>query len=154
MKSPDEALRLWGWTLPPPPKALAAYVPSIRVGDLLFVSGQLPFRDGALLAVGAVPSRVSPEQAASAASQCVLNALSLIREEVGGDWSRLIRIARVGVFVQSDIGFGGQPTVANGASETLIKLLGDEARHARVAVGVNALPLDASVEVELLAEIR
>jgi enamine deaminase RidA (YjgF/YER057c/UK114 family) len=154
MTSPVERLQELGLTLPPPPKALAAYVPTVRTGSLLFVSGQLPMRDGVLRATGPVPSQTSIEDAAKAAEQCVLNALAAMLDALQGDWSRLIRIVKVGVFVQSDPGFGGQPTVANGASELLVSLLGEAGKHARAAVGVNALPLHASVEVELIAEIR
>lgn len=142
-----------GLTLPPAPKPVAAYIPFVRSGSLLFVSGQLPMRDGALMATGAVPSAVSVEDAARAARQCVLNALAVLADALGGDLDRVVRIVRVGVFVCSDAGFGEQPKVANGASELLQQIFGETGRHARAAVGSIALPLKATVEVELVAEV-
>jgi len=142
-----------GMSLPVAPNPVAAYVPAIQAGSLLYISGQLPFRDGQLLAQGPVPSAVAPDLARQAAAQCVLNGLAIVKQSIGGDWSRLVRIVRVGVFVQSDSGFSQQPAVANGASELLQEILGEAGRHARAAVGVNALPLNACVEVELLVEV-
>lgn len=139
--------------LPVPPKPVASYVPAARVGDLVYVSGQLPMRDGQLMAVGPLPSAVSVEQAQAAARQCALNALAIVHAEIGGDWSKLVRVVRLGVFVQCENGFAQQPQVANGASDLLQQLLGESGRHARAAVGVNALPLNATVEVELLAQV-
>jgi enamine deaminase RidA (YjgF/YER057c/UK114 family) len=130
-----------------------AYVPVKRVGNLLFVAGQLPMKDGVLLAAGRVPSRVGVEQAKAAARQCVINALAAVRS-VQGSLDLLKGVVRVGVFVSSDDGFTQQPQVANGASEFLLELFGDEGRHVRAAVGTNALPLDASVEVEFTFELR
>jgi enamine deaminase RidA (YjgF/YER057c/UK114 family) len=141
-------------TLPSISPPIAAYVPVVRTGSLLFISGQLPMRDGALLAVGPVPSRVSIEAAVAAARQCTLNALAAVGSELGGDWSRLVRAVRVGVFVLSDPGFDAQAKVANGASELLQALLGEAGRHARAAVGAGALPLGASVEIEFIFEAR
>lgn len=142
-----------GWTLPQPSKPVAAYVPVVQTGNLLIVSGQLPMRDGKLMASGAVPSAVSIDEATQAAAQCAVNALAAIGAYLNGDWSRVKQIVRLGVFVKSDDDFGGQPTVANGASELLGQIFGDAGRHARAAVGVNALPLNACVEVELMIEI-
>ena len=142
-----------GWALPAAPKPIAAYVPAVRSGILLFVSGQLPMRDGKLLATGKVPSAVSIELAQKAAAQCAVNALAIVLAELG-DWQKLSRVVRVGVFVQSDADFGDQAKVANGASELLQQVLGDSGRHARAAVGTNALPLNAAVEVEFLFETR
>jgi enamine deaminase RidA (YjgF/YER057c/UK114 family) len=153
MNSPMETLERKGLRLPVPPKPLASYVPAVRAGSLLFVSGQLPLQDGQLTAAGPVPSQCPPEKAVGAARQCLLNALAVVGEQAGGDWSRVVRIVRLGVFVQSDAGFSGQPAVANGASDLLVELFGDAGRHARAAVGVNALPLQASVELELVAEM-
>lgn len=130
-----------------------SYVPARRCGNLLFVSGQLPMLDGKLMATGPVPSKISIDAARAAARQCVINALAAARS-AGVDLNALAGVVRVGVFVQSDPGFAQQPTVANAASEFLIELFGDAGRHARAAVGVNALPLDAAVEVEFTFEIR
>lgn len=143
-----------GLELPVAPKPVAAYVPCVRTGSLLFVSGQLPFRDGQLLAVGSVPSKVTAEEAHAAARQCVLNALAIAKAELGGDLERIQRVVRLGAFVQSDNGFSQQPQVANGASELVLALFGEKGRHARAAVGVNALPLNASVEVEFIFEVN
>ncbi|SFJ06641.1 RidA family protein [Planctomicrobium piriforme] len=139
--------------LPEAPKPVAAYVPCVRTGNLVYVSGQLPMTGGQLLATGPVPSKVDVEQAQTAAAQCVLNGLAIAKAELGGDLERIQRVVRVGVFVQSDDGFAQQPQVANGASELLQKIFGDKGKHARAAVGVNALPLNASVEVEFLFEV-
>jgi enamine deaminase RidA (YjgF/YER057c/UK114 family) len=142
-----------GWTLPAAPKPIAAYVPAVRTGNLLFVSGQLPMRDGKLLAAGKVPSAVSMELAQKAAGQCAVNALAIVLAELG-DWNKLARVVRIGVFVQSDGDFFDQAKVANGASELLQQVLGEAGRHARAAVGTNALPLNAAVEIEFLFETR
>lgn len=143
-----------GLKLPAAPKPVAAYVPSVRSGNLVYVSGQLPMSEGKLVATGAVPSQVSVEQAQAAARQCALNALAIIGDAIGGDWSKLVRIVRVGVFVASDPGFTDQPKVANGASEFFGAILGESGRHARAAVGAPSLPLGAPVEVEVVAEVR
>lgn len=140
--------------LPDPPRPVASYVPASISGSLLYVSGQLPFRDGELLATGPVPSVTSIEEAMEAARWCAVNGLAVARQALDGDLDRLCRVVRVGAFIQSDDRFDGQPKVANGASDLLVEVLGDAGRHARAAVGVNALPLDTSVEVEFLFEIR
>lgn len=143
-----------GLKLPVAPKPVAAYVPAVRTGNLIVVAGQLPLIEGKLIATGRVPSSVSLEQAQAAARQCALNALAAVGDVIGGDWSRLVRVVRVGVFVASDNDFFEQPKVANGASELLGQVFGDAGRHARAAVGVNVLPLNAPVEVELMVEVR
>lgn len=149
----EAKLQQMGLALHEPPKPIAAYLPTMRTGNLVFVSGQLPLTGGNLLATGKVPSKVSVEQAQEAARQCVLNGLSALKAELDGDLSRLKRVIRVGVFVQSDDTFEDQAMVANGASEFLEELLGEAGRHVRAAVGVNALPKNASVEVEFLFEV-
>jgi enamine deaminase RidA (YjgF/YER057c/UK114 family) len=143
-----------GWSFPTAPKPIAAYVPAVITGSLLFVSGQLPMRDGKLLAAGRVPAEVSLELASHAAAQCAVNALAIVGQELSGDWSRLVRVVRLGVFVQSDNNFHDQAKVANGASELLQQVFGEAGRHARAAVGTNSLPLNAAVEIEFLFEIR
>jgi enamine deaminase RidA (YjgF/YER057c/UK114 family) len=142
-----------GWTLPAAPKPVAAYIPAVRTGDLLFISGQLPMREGKLTATGKVPTAVSIEQAQKAAAQCAVNALAIAFSELG-DWNKLARVIRIGVFVQSEPDFTDHPKVANGASELLQQVLGNEGRHARAAIGTNSLPLDAAVEVEFLFQTR
>jgi len=150
----DAQLQSLGLILPEPPKPVAAYVPCVRTGNLIVVSGQLPFAGQSLLAKGSVPSVIPVDQAQQAAAQCVLNGLAIVRQELGGDLGRIQRVVRLGVFVQSDVGFSDQSLVANGASELMQKIFGEAGRHARAAVGVNALPLNASVEVEFVFEIR
>jgi enamine deaminase RidA (YjgF/YER057c/UK114 family) len=148
----EAKLQQMGLALHAAPKPIAAYVPTLRSGNLVFVSGQLPLTGGKLLATGKIPSAVSVEQAQEAARQCVLNGLAALKAELNDDLSRLKRVIRVGVFVQSDDTFEDQAAVANGASELLEALLGDAGKHVRAAVGVNALPKNASVEVEFLFE--
>lgn len=140
--------------LPEAPKPVASYVPAVRSGQWIIVSGQLPFRNGQLLATGKVGSAVNLELATEAARQCVLNALAVVKAELGGDWGKFSRVVRVGVFVASDDAFTAQPKVANGASDLLVEIFGDAGKHARSAIGTNVLPLNASVEVELMVELR
>ncbi len=150
--TPDEKLKSLGLTLPPPPKPVASYVPCVRTGHLVFVSGQLPFKDGKLAFTGKVPTDVSIEQAAEAARLAALNALAILAE-AASNLENVAQIVRVGVFVNSAAGFTDQPKVANGASDLLAEVFGDIGRHARAAVGVNELPLNAAVELELTAEV-
>ncbi|MBL9141409.1 MAG: RidA family protein [Phycisphaerae bacterium] len=148
------ALSQLGLSLPAAPKPVASYIPAVRSGNLIYISGQLPFKDGALLCTGPVPSATSVEKAQEAARQCILNGLAVLGDQIGGDFSRVVRVVRVGAFVCSDNGFTEQPKIANGGSELLQALFGENGRHARAAVGTNALPLGASVEIELLVEVR
>jgi enamine deaminase RidA (YjgF/YER057c/UK114 family) len=140
-------------TLPPAVKPVAAYIPAREVDGRVYLSGQVPMKDGKLLATGPVSSAVSLERAQAAAAQCVLNALAALDAHLQGDWSRFVQVVRVGVFVASDNSFTDQPKVANGASDLLVKVFGEAGRHARAAVGVNVLPLGASVEVEMIVEV-
>ncbi|OUV67237.1 MAG: LysR family transcriptional regulator [Gammaproteobacteria bacterium TMED133] len=142
-----------GLTLPEAPKPVAAYVPAVTSRGQVIVSGQLPMKNGELMSTGKVPSQVSVEDAQAAARQCVLNGLAVLKAELGDSFDRLIRLVRIGAFVQSNDDFFAQPQVANGASELLLEILGDAGRHARAAVGVNALPLNASVEIEFIFEV-
>jgi enamine deaminase RidA (YjgF/YER057c/UK114 family) len=148
-----EKLQALSIQLPTVAGPFGAYVPVKRTGNLLYVSGQLPMKDGKLLAIGQVPSRTSIDQAKLAARQCVINALGAVAA-VEGSIDQLIGVIRVGVFVSSDTSFTQQPLVANGASELLLELFGEAGKHVRAAVGVNTLPLDASVEVEVIFETR
>ncbi len=148
-----EMLAKLGLELPPAPKPVASYVPAVRTGNLLVVSGQLPFQSGKLIATGKVPSAVSLDIAQECARQCVLNALAVVAGECGG-LGRVSRIVRLGVFVACDDGFADQPKVANGASDLLQQIFGESGRHARAAVGTNALPLGACVEVEMMVEVH
>ncbi|WP_063018844.1 RidA family protein [Nocardia niwae] len=141
-----------GITLPPVVPPVAAYVPAIRTGSLVYTSGQLPFVDGELSAVGKVGAEVSVEEAKEAARLCALNALAAVHDLVGLD--AVVRIVKVVGFVASAPGFGDQPVVINGASEFLGQVFGDSGKHARSAVGVSELPRNTPVEVELIAEVR
>jgi enamine deaminase RidA (YjgF/YER057c/UK114 family) len=152
VSTPEERIAELGLTLPSDAPPLAAYVPAVRSGDLVFTAGQLPRRDGELVATGKVGAEVTPEVAAEAAAACALNALAAIKGEVG-DLSAVRRVVKVVVFVASAPDFTGQPGVANGASELLGKVFGDAGVHARSAVGVAVLPLDVPVEVELVVEV-
>lgn len=150
----EKNLSSLGVVLPEAPAPVAAYVPAVRSGNLLIVSGQLPLKDGKLLKEGNVIFDVSIEEAQECAKQCVLNGLAILRKEIEGDWSRFSRVVKLGAFVQSDPGFKDQAKVANGASEFLEYIFGDAGKHARAAVGVNALPLDAPVEIEFMFELK
>ena len=141
-----------GLTLPSVAKPVAAYVPTVRSGDLVWTSGQLPFVDGELPATGKVGAEVDPESAHDLARTCALNAVAAIAAEVG-DLDRVTRVVKVVGFVASAPSFTGQPAVINGASNLLGELFGDAGRHARSAVGVAVLPLDAPVEVEVVVEV-
>jgi enamine deaminase RidA (YjgF/YER057c/UK114 family) len=150
--TPEQRLSELGLTVPDVPKPVASYVPALRSGSHVFTSGQLPMRDGALMTVGKVGGEVTAEQAVECARQCALNALAAVASVVG-DLSAVRRIVKVVVYVASSPDFTGQPGVANGASELLGNAFGDLGQHARSAVGVAVLPLDAPVEVELVVEV-
>lgn len=150
----ESALHSLGVSLDKLPAAAAAfgsYVPAKRVGKLIYVSGQLPMKEGKLLATGPVPSRCSIDLAREAAKACVANAMIAVYR-LEGSLSSLKGVVRVGAFVASDPTFTQQPQVANAASELLIDMFGDSGRHVRAAVGTNVLPLDASVEIEFVFE--
>ncbi len=142
-----------GLELPESPLTVAAYLPAVRTGNLVVVSGQLPLVNGKLEVNGPVPSKTSMEVAQKAAAQCVLNGLAALGTLIERDFSRLVGVIRVGVFVASDSNFNEQHLVANGASELLNKLLGEKGRHARTAVGVPCLPLGTPVEIEFMFEV-
>ena len=149
--SPRARLAELGLELPAVAKPVAADVPAVRTGDLVWTSGQLPMVDGALAATGLVADAVTPEQAHDLARTCALNALAAVDALVGLD--AVVRVVKVVGFVASAPGFTGQPGVVNGASELLGAVFGEAGRHARSAVGVAVLPLDAPVEVELVVEV-
>jgi enamine deaminase RidA (YjgF/YER057c/UK114 family) len=150
--NPLERLAELDITLPPVPAPVAAYVPARRSGSFVYTSGQLPMVDGALPATGKVGAAVSPEAAAALARIAALNALAAVHELVGLD--AVVGIIKVVGYVASAPDFTGQPTVVNGASELLGEVFGDAGAHARSAVGVAGLPLDAPVEIELIVEVR
>jgi enamine deaminase RidA (YjgF/YER057c/UK114 family) len=152
VSTPEERLADLGLTVPEVPKPVASYIPAVRTGDLVYTSGQLPMREGQLVHTGKVGGEVTPEEAVECARQCALNAIAAVRAEVG-DLSAVKRIVKVVAFVASTPDFTGQPGVANGASELFGEVFGDRGQHARSAVGVPVLPLDAPVEVELIVEV-
>lgn len=151
--SVSRRLEEMGVTLPPAPAPLASYVPARVVGDQCWTSGQLPTVEGRLVKAGAVGDVVGVEEAAAAARQCAVNAVAAAAAAVGGV-DRLTGVLKVVGFVQSPPDFHAQPAVINGASEWLQAVFGEAGRHARSAVGVAALPLDAPVEVEVIFSWR
>ena len=152
MSTPEERLAELGLTVPDVPKPVAVYIPALRTGNYVYTSGQLPMRDGQLIATGKVGGEVSQEEAVECARQCALNAIAAVKAEVG-ELSAVKRVVKVVAFVASTPDFTAQPQVANGVSELLGEVFGEAGRHARSAVGVPVLPLDAPVEVELVVEV-
>jgi enamine deaminase RidA (YjgF/YER057c/UK114 family) len=140
-----------GISLPTVPGPFGAYVPAKRSDNLIYIAGQLPMKDGKLVAAGQVPSRCPVDLARDGARQCVINALAAAQTIV--DVNHIAGVVRVGVFVSSDPAFTQQPQVANAASELLKEIFGESGQHARAAVGVAALPLDAAVEIEFIFEL-
>src|ERR1700739_3336853 len=140
-----------GVTLPRVVAPLASYVPAVRTGNLVYTAGQLPMESGRLALTGKVGAEVSPEEGKAMARVCALNALAAVNSVVGID--AVTRVVKVVGFVASAPGFNGQPSVVNGASDLLAEVFGDKGAHARSAVGVSELPLDAPVEVELIVEV-
>ena len=140
-----------GLELPPVVPPVAAYVPAVRSGNTVYVSGQLPMADGALLATGKVGAEVTADDAKQLAARCALNALAAVDALVG--LANVVKIVKVGGFVASAPGFTGQPGVINGASELFGAVFGEAGRHARSAVGVAELPLGAPVEVDVIVEV-
>jgi enamine deaminase RidA (YjgF/YER057c/UK114 family) len=152
MPTPQERLQELGLVLPQVAAPVAAYVPAVRSGSFVFTSGQLPFVDGVLNSTGKVGADVTPELAAELARTCALNGLAAVSSVTGG-LASVRRVVKVVGYVASDPGFTGQPGVINGASDLLVAVFGDAGQHARSAVGVASLPLDAPVEVELVVEV-
>jgi enamine deaminase RidA (YjgF/YER057c/UK114 family) len=152
MGAVEDRLAEIGLSVPEVAKPVASYVPAVRTGSYVYTSGQVPLRDGQLITTGKVGAGVSPEDAAECAQQCALNAIAAVKAELG-DLDLVKRVVKVVCFIASDSAFTGQPQVANGASDLLGKAFGDAGVHARSAVGVPVLPLDAPVEVEILVEV-
>lgn len=149
-----ERLTAEGITLPDAPKPLAAYVGYVKYGELVYVSGQLPLQDGKLQQTGLLGDGVTIEQAVSAAQLCAVNILAQVNAACEGDIEKIVQCVRLGGFVASTSTFFDQPKVINGASEFMVRILGERGAHARAAVGVSALPLNASVEIEATFAIR
>jgi enamine deaminase RidA (YjgF/YER057c/UK114 family) len=150
--SVEEKLAQLGFALPPPPTPVATYVPAVLAGDLLFLSGVIPFRNGKLSLEGKLGRELTVEQGYEEARIALLNALAIVHRELG-TLDRVRRVIRLVGYVASAEGFVQQPLVINGASDLLVSLFGDAGRHARVAVGAAQLPLNAPVELELIFQI-
>ena len=150
--SAEARLHQMGLELPPPAKPVGAYVPAVRTGGLVITAGQLPTRDGQLVATGKVPADVPLDEARAAARQACLNALAAVRA-LTGSLDAVVRVVRLNVFVNSAAGFADQAKVANGASDLLVELFGDAGLHTRCAIGAAELPLGAPVELDLTVEV-
>jgi enamine deaminase RidA (YjgF/YER057c/UK114 family) len=150
--SPEARLKALGLQLPPAPKPIASYVPAVRTGNLIFLAGQGPLVDGKPTITGKVGADVTEDAANKAARATILTQLAVLRAEIGS-LDRVRRIVKVVGFVNSAPGFTRQPWVMNGASDLLVEIFGDAGRHARSSVGVNELPLNIPVEIELVVEI-
>lgn len=140
-----------GLTLPVAAKPVAAYVPAVRTGNIVFTAGQLPMADGALVASGKVGETLSVEDAKKLAQLCAINALAAVETVV--DVNKIVRVVRVVGYVNGTAGFNSHPAVINGASELFLHIWGEHGKHARSAIGVAELPFDAPVEVELTVEV-
>ena len=151
--SAESRLKKLGFELPAVAAPVAAYVPAVRQGDLVFTSGQLPTVEGKLDYVGLVGKDVTLEDAHNAARTCCLNALAAVKS-VAGNLDNIERVVKLTGFVASAAGFTDQPKVMNGASELVCDVFGDAGKHARAAVGVSALPLNAPVEVEMIVKLK
>ena len=152
MSAVEDRLAELGLSVPEVAKPVAAYVPAVTSGDLVFTSGQLPMRSGELMYTGKVGGEIGADEAKECAQQCVLNAIAAVKSVIG-DLDRVAQVVKVVAFIVSTPDFTGQPQVANGASELLGQVFGDAGVHARSAVGVPVLPLDAPVEVELIVRV-
>lgn len=150
--SAEARLKELGIELPTPPAAAGMYAPCVQTGNLLFVSGQIPQRDGKPAAIGKCGAEIDVETGAGLAALCAFNALAIVREHLGS-LDRVVKAVRVGGFVASAPGFVQHPQVVNGASRVLLDVFGDAGKHARAAVGMAELPLGVPVEVEFLFEV-
>lgn len=142
-----------GLTLPPAPKPVATYIPAVRAGDLLFLSGTGPFKDGRIAFAGKLGRDLTVEQGYEAARLTLLNALAMVRQELG-TLDRVVRIVRLTGHVASAEGFTQQPAVINGASDLLVQIFGEAGRHTRLALGAAELPLNMCIEIELILQVR
>ncbi len=149
----DAKLAELGLALPPAPKPVATYIPAVRAGDLLFLSGTGPFKDGQIAFTGKLGRDLTVEQGYEAARLTLLNALAMVRQELG-TLDRVVRIVRVTGHVASAEGFTQQPAVINGASDLLVQIFGEAGRHARLALGAAELPLNMCIELELILQVK
>ncbi|MBI3935015.1 MAG: RidA family protein [Acidobacteria bacterium] len=149
----EDKLRQMGLELPEPPAPVAAYLPTVRTGNLVFVSGQVPRVKGEIKYRGHVGNELTVEDGRAAARICALNALAAVKKEIG-DLDKVRRVVKVTGYVASAAGFTDQPKVMDGASVFLVELLDDKGKHSRAAVGVNELPLGVAVELEMIVEVE
>lgn len=149
----EDKIKSLGLELPPTPKAIASYIPANGSGNLVFTSGQLPTKDGKVLFTGKTGKDVTVENAREAMKQSCLNALAAIKGYIG-DLDKIQKVVKIGAFVSSDDSFFEQHIVANAASDLLLEIFGEAGKHARFAIGVNALPLNACVELEVTVEVK
>jgi enamine deaminase RidA (YjgF/YER057c/UK114 family) len=148
----DEKLASLNITLPTPPKPAGSYIPIVKTGNMIFVSGQIPMKDGQVQFKGQVPTSISVEEAQSAARLCIINILAQLKSELG-TLDKISKIVRVSGFVSSSQEFYEHPKIINTASDLLFEIFGEKGRHTRIAVGVASLPLNSAVEIDLIAEI-
>ena len=149
----EEKLAELGLAIPPPPRAVAAYRPWSRTGNLVITSGQLPWCDGKMAFTGRLGETVTVEQGYQAARQCALNAMAQIKDAIG-DLERVVQIVRLEGYVHCAPGFRKHPDVLNGASHLFAEVFGDRDRHSRLALGIADMPLDASIQLTVMAEVR
>ena len=149
----EEKLREMGIELPTPPEPKGSYIPVVQTGNLCYVSGQLPIKDGRLMAMGSVPSVCSIESAREGAKLCVVNIMAQLKAHLGS-LDRIKRFVRLNGYVQSDNGFKKQPDVLNGASDFIAEILGERGKHTRIAVGVIELPINATLELDAIVEVE
>jgi enamine deaminase RidA (YjgF/YER057c/UK114 family) len=154
MTSVDDRLKAAGITLPEAAAAVANYVPYLQTGKLVYISGQLPLKDGKLAFTGKVGKDITPEDAATAARYCAINLVAQVKAALGGDLDRVARVVKLSAFIACADDFTGQPQVANGASDLMVEVFGDKGRHTRAAVGTNVLPMNAPVEIEAVFEVE
>ena len=149
----EERIKELGLALPSAPAPIGNYLPWTRSASLVFISGQLPRKDGKIIYLGKVPKELSIDEAKESAKLCLLNALSVLKSAVG-ELDRVKQVVRLGCFVASEPDFFGQAEIANGASELLVEIFGGKGKHSRITAGVNALPGNASVELDLIVEVE
>ncbi|HMT14164.1 MAG TPA: RidA family protein [Aestuariivirga sp.] len=143
-----------GITLSSPPRPVANYVPWVKTGNLVFVSGQLPVVDGTATVAGILGASVSVEQAQAAARQAGINVITQLNDACGGDLDRVVRVVKLGGFVAATADFTQYPQVMNGASDLMVEVFGEAGRHARTTVGVPSLPLNVCIEIDAIVEVR
>ena len=150
----EENIKNLGLNIPELPKALANYVPFKIVGKTMYISGQAPVRNGEMIYKGKVGSDITIEEGIEAAKLCVINIIAAVKTGLEGDWNKLDCFVKLTGFVNCQDSFTDQPKIINGASDMLVEIFGDQGRHARVAVGSNALPLGISVEIDAIIQLK